>query len=250
MPPASRRPGAREERPSGSCGYRSARLGSLWTTPPECRIRDATRRGPGAASDHRNGGPVAVAGPSRLATVDSLFDEAGERAAASAAPLAVRMRPRTLDEVIGQRHLTAPGTPFRKLIENDAPMSLVLWGPPGTGKTTLAYVVSQVTKRRFTELSAVTAGVKDVRAAVDAARQQLRHERPPDRAVRRRGAPVLQDAAGRAAACGGEPLGVLHRRDDGEPVVLRGLAAAVAVAAADAAAAGRRRHQDAASSAP
>ncbi|HEX4829846.1 MAG TPA: replication-associated recombination protein A [Trebonia sp.] len=105
--------------------------------------------------------------------MDSLFDDAGERAAREAAPLAVRMRPRTLDEVIGQRHLTAPGTPFRKLIDNDAPMSLVLWGPPGTGKTTLAYVVSQVTKRRFTELSAVTAGVKDVRAAVDAARQQL-----------------------------------------------------------------------------
>ena len=105
--------------------------------------------------------------------MDSLFDEAGERAARQAAPLAVRMRPRSLDEVIGQRHLTAPGTPFRKLIDNDAPMSLVLWGPPGTGKTTLAYVVSQVTKRRFTELSAVTAGVKDVRAAVDAARQHL-----------------------------------------------------------------------------
>jgi putative ATPase len=105
--------------------------------------------------------------------VDSLFDDAGERAAASAAPLAVRMRPRTLDEVIGQRHLTSAGTPFRKLIENDAAMSLVLWGPPGTGKTTLAYVVSQVTKRRFTEISAVTAGVKDVRAAIDAAKQAL-----------------------------------------------------------------------------
>jgi putative ATPase len=105
--------------------------------------------------------------------VDSLFDEAEERAAAGAAPLAVRMRPRSLDEVIGQRHLTAPGTPFRKLIDNDAPMSLILWGPPGTGKTTLAYVVSQVTSRRFTELSAVTAGVKDVRAAVDAARREL-----------------------------------------------------------------------------
>src|SRR6202167_3736323 len=83
------------------------------------------------------------------------------------------MRPRTLDEVIGQRHLTAAGTPFRKLIENDAPMSLVLWGPPGTGKTTLASVVSQVTKRRFTEISAVTAGVKDVRAAIDEAKQAL-----------------------------------------------------------------------------
>ena len=105
--------------------------------------------------------------------MDSLFDEAGERAAADAAPLAVRMRPRTLDEVIGQRHLTAAGTPFRKLIENDAPMSLVLWGPPGTGKTTLASVVSQVTKRRFTEISAVTAGVKDVRSAIDEAKQAL-----------------------------------------------------------------------------
>src|SRR5216684_102753 len=103
----------------------------------------------------------------------SLFDEAEEAAAEAAAPLAVRMRPRTLDEVIGQRHLTGAGTPFRKLIDNDAPMSLLLWGPPGTGKTTLAYVVSQVTKRRFVELSAVSAGVKDVRAAVDAARRTL-----------------------------------------------------------------------------
>jgi putative ATPase len=111
--------------------------------------------------------------PCSLKGVDSLFDEAGEQAARSAAPLAVKMRPRSLDEVMGQQHLTAPGTAFRKLIDNDAPMSLVLWGPPGTGKTTLAYVVSQVTKRKFTELSAVTAGVKDVRAAVDQARQDL-----------------------------------------------------------------------------
>ncbi|MFY9932080.1 MAG: replication-associated recombination protein A [Streptosporangiaceae bacterium] len=104
---------------------------------------------------------------------ESLFDDAEATAASAAAPLAVRMRPRSLDEVIGQRHLTGAGTPFRKLIDNDAPMSLLLWGPPGTGKTTLAYVVSQVTKRRFVEISAVSAGVKDVRAAVDAARRAL-----------------------------------------------------------------------------
>ena len=103
----------------------------------------------------------------------SLFDDAEQEAAAATAPLAVRMRPRTVDEVVGQQHLTGEGTPFRKLIDNDAPMSLLLWGPPGTGKTTLAYVVSQVTKRKFVELSAVTAGVKDVRAAVETARRDL-----------------------------------------------------------------------------
>jgi putative ATPase len=104
---------------------------------------------------------------------DSLFDAAEEEAALAAAPLAVRMRPRALSEVIGQRHLTAEGTPLRKLADHDAPMSLLLWGPPGTGKTTLAHVVSLSTKREFVELSAVMAGVKDVRAAIDAARRRL-----------------------------------------------------------------------------
>src|ERR1700685_4290386 len=104
---------------------------------------------------------------------ESLFDEAEESAVSASAPLAARMRPRSLDEVIGQRHQTGEGAPFRKLIDNDAPMSLLLWGPPGTGKTTLAYVLSQVTRRRFVELSATSAGVKDVRAAVDAARRTL-----------------------------------------------------------------------------
>jgi putative ATPase len=103
----------------------------------------------------------------------SLFDAAAAEAEEAAAPLAVRMRPRTLDEVVGQQHLTGAGSPLRKLAEHDAAMSLLLWGPPGTGKTTLAYVVSQVTRRRFVELSAVSAGVKDVRAAIDTARTEL-----------------------------------------------------------------------------
>lgn len=103
--------------------------------------------------------------------MDSLFDSAAEEATPQ--PLAVRMRPRSLDEVIGQRHLLGPGTPLRRLVESEAPMSLFLWGPPGTGKTTLAYVVSNATKRRFVEISAVSAGVKDVRAAIDNARREL-----------------------------------------------------------------------------
>ncbi|HEY7486548.1 MAG TPA: replication-associated recombination protein A [Streptosporangiaceae bacterium] len=88
-------------------------------------------------------------------------------------PLAVRMRPRGLDEVVGQQHLLGPGTPIRQLVDRDVPMSLVLWGPPGTGKTTLAAVVSRATKRRFVEISAVSDGVKQVRAAIDQAKREL-----------------------------------------------------------------------------
>ncbi len=91
----------------------------------------------------------------------------------ASAPLAVRMRPRTLDELIGQEQLRAPGSPLRQLIESDQSMSLLLWGPPGTGKTTIAGIVSQQTARRFVEVSAVAAGVKEVRAAIDGARQEL-----------------------------------------------------------------------------
>lgn len=88
-------------------------------------------------------------------------------------PLAVRMRPRSLDEIVGQSHLLSDGSPLRRLVEDDRPMALVLWGPPGTGKTTLAYVLSRATARHFVELSAVTAGVKDVRSVIDNARQTL-----------------------------------------------------------------------------
>jgi putative ATPase len=89
------------------------------------------------------------------------------------APLAVRMRPRTLDELVGQRHLLEPGSPLRRLVEGDQPMSLLLWGPPGTGKTTVAAIVSHQTDREFVEVSAVSAGVREVRAAIDTARARL-----------------------------------------------------------------------------
>jgi len=89
------------------------------------------------------------------------------------APLAARMRPRTLDEVVGQARLLASGSPLRRLVEGDAPMSLILFGPPGTGKTTLALIVSSATNRRFVQLSAINAGVKDVRAVIAQAKQDL-----------------------------------------------------------------------------
>ena len=91
----------------------------------------------------------------------------------ASAPLAVRMRPRTIDELVGQQQLRAAGSPLRRLIEGDQSMSLLLWGPPGTGKTTIAAIVSQQTRRRFVEVSAVAAGVKEVRAAIDGARAEL-----------------------------------------------------------------------------
>ena len=91
----------------------------------------------------------------------------------ASAPLAVRMRPRSLDELVGQQQLRAAGAPLHQLIEGDRSMSLLLWGPPGTGKTTIAAILSQQTDRRFVEVSAVSAGVKEVRAAIDAARAEL-----------------------------------------------------------------------------
>ncbi|WP_020573701.1 replication-associated recombination protein A [Actinopolymorpha alba] len=91
----------------------------------------------------------------------------------SAAPLAVRMRPQTLDDLVGQRQLLAAGAPLRRLIEGDQPMSILLWGPPGSGKTTIASIVSRQTNRVFVELSAVSAGVKEVRTVIDAARRDL-----------------------------------------------------------------------------
>ncbi|SDK16814.1 Recombination protein MgsA [Lentzea albidocapillata subsp. violacea] len=99
-------------------------------------------------------------------------EEKAQRIAANA-PLAVRMRPATLDEVVGQDHLLGPGAPLRRLVEGATPASVMLHGPPGTGKTTLATLVSKATGRRFVALSALSAGVKEVRAVIDEARRRL-----------------------------------------------------------------------------
>jgi putative ATPase len=118
------------------------------------------------------GAPAAPAG-SALDMVDG-FPDPDERS-----PLPVRMRPASLDELVGQDHLLAPGAPLRQLVTGARPMSVILWGPPGSGKTTIAHLVAAATDRRFVAMSALTAGVKDVRAVIDRARRERRAGGPP-----------------------------------------------------------------------
>jgi putative ATPase len=113
-----------------------------------------------AAANSTAGSSLASAGPFGVAPKD--------------APLAVRMRPRTIDDLVGQGHLLAPGAPLRRLVTGGQMTSVILWGPPGTGKTTIAHLVARASDRRFAALSALNAGVKDVRAAIDEARRVRR----------------------------------------------------------------------------
>jgi putative ATPase len=104
---------------------------------------------------------------------DDLFSAAADSAVRRQAPLAARLRPPTIDDVVGQQHLIGPGRPLRRLVETDRLSSIILWGPPGTGKTTLALAVAGSTARAFEQLSAVTAGVKDAREVIERARHRL-----------------------------------------------------------------------------
>ena len=101
-----------------------------------------------------------------------LFTAAAEERLRERAPLAARLRPRTIDDVVGQEHLVGPGRPLRVLVESDRLSSTIFWGPPGTGKTTLALAVAGTTRRAFEQLSAVTAGVRDVREVIERATER------------------------------------------------------------------------------
>lgn len=106
---------------------------------------------------------------------DLFADQRAEKRAA-VAPLAARMRPQSLDEVVGQAHLTAPGAAFRSIVESGRPVSMILWGPPGTGKTTLARLVASESRARFVQLSATSAGVKDVREVLAMAARRIEED--------------------------------------------------------------------------
>ena len=108
--------------------------------------------------------------------MDDLFAAHREARQAEIAPLATRMRPQTLDEIAGHAHLVAPGSAFRTMVEAGRPVSMILWGPPGTGKTTLARLVAAQSEAHFVQLSATSAGVKDVRDVLAGARRRLGEE--------------------------------------------------------------------------
>ena len=102
-----------------------------------------------------------------------LFDQLADQQLQHEAPLAARMRPRTLEAFLGQREIVGEGRALRTAIEQDTPFSLVLWGPPGTGKTTLATIIAHATKSHYIPLSAASAGVKDLHQAAKEARDRL-----------------------------------------------------------------------------
>jgi len=110
-------------------------------------------------------------------TGPDLFAAEGERVRRRAAPLAERMRPRTLEEFIGQTHLVGPGRLVREMIEGQQLHSLILWGPPGSGKTTLALLIAQSTEAYFVHFSAVLSGVRELREIIAEAKEQLQQHR-------------------------------------------------------------------------
>ncbi|MGC8626800.1 MAG: replication-associated recombination protein A [Acidimicrobiales bacterium] len=111
-----------------------------------------------------------------MVSAPSLFQATLEERLRERGPLAARMRPESLSEMVGQEHLLGPGRPLRALIDSDRLSSVVLWGPPGSGKTTLAHLIAKATRRAFVGMSAVSAGVKDVREVVEEARRRLGEE--------------------------------------------------------------------------
>ncbi len=134
--------------------------------PPKSHSRRADRPRLGSGPDEQR--------PSgRVGAMSDLFASAAEDRLAGRAPLAERLRPRSLDDVLGQGHLTGPGRPLRTMIDRKTLRSIILFGPAGTGKTTLARLITTELGHAFEHLSAVSASVKDIRSVADAAASRL-----------------------------------------------------------------------------
>lgn len=160
--------------------------------------------------------------------MDTLFSSNERVKQLKNAPLAVRMRPSTLDDYVGQKKAVGPGSWLRSAIEHDVLSSVILYGPAGTGKTTLAHIIASHTKSEFVEVSAVTGTVKDLRREIDEAKHRLMMVRPPHHLVHRRDPSLLSFPARCPAPRGREPYGRHDRRHDGEPVLRGELSVAVA----------------------
>ena len=109
-----------------------------------------------------------------MAAMD-MFEQQAEEFKLEEAPLAARMRPTTFSDFVGQEHLIGPGRVLRKAIESGKIPSLILWGPPGSGKTTLARIISEVTESHFEAISAVSAGVADLRRIIEGANDRRKN---------------------------------------------------------------------------
>ena len=144
----------------------------------------------------------------------SLFDAPGDRSQ----PLAARLRPRTLEEYVGQKHLLGPGKVLRRLIESDQVSSMIFWGPPGVGKTTLARIIAQRTQAEFIDFSAVTSGIKEIRAIMQRAEEGRRLGVRND-PLCGRDPPLQQGPAGRLPALRGKGQHHPHRRHDRKPLL-------------------------------
>lgn len=133
----------------------------------------STSTGTSSASASSASAGCASTGSGLGAGVNNLVDDRADED--PFAPLAARLRPRNLQEYIGQSHLLGPGKPLRQALERGQCYSMILWGPPGVGKTTLAFIIAKSTNAKLEQISAVASGIKDIREAIERAKERRRH---------------------------------------------------------------------------